>query len=121
HANEVTDSVLRVVDHYATGGDDLAIIAPGWRGTARLLRTTGGRGVPVHRIASLPLAGRTEVRLAPTSATALRRRIAAFQPAVVHLASPTILGGRAMVAAQKDGEPTAAVCQSGEAGHFRRP
>lgn len=120
HMNGVTNSVLRVVDHYATGGDDLAIIAPRWRGTDRFLRTTGGRRVPVHRIASVPLAGYADVRIATTSATALRRRIADFQPDVIHLASPTILGGRAVVAAQKEGVPTVAVYQTDIPGYTAR-
>lgn len=117
HMNGVTNSVLRLVDHYAAHGDDLGIIAPRWRGAERFLRTAGGRRVRVHRIPSVPLAGYTEVRIATTSATALRRRIADFQPDVIHLASPTILGGRAVVAAQKEGVPTVAVYQTDLPGY----
>ncbi|HLS74390.1 MAG TPA: glycosyltransferase family 1 protein, partial [Actinomycetaceae bacterium] len=120
HMNAVTTSVLRVVDHYAAAGDDLAIIAPGRRGTDGSLTATGGRRIPVHRIASVPLAGCADVRIATTGATALRRRIADFQPDVIHLASPTILGGRAVVAAQREGVPTVAVYQTDIPGHATR-
>src|SRR5699024_1686054 len=103
HMNAVTTSVLRVVDHYAAAVYLCLIIPPGRRGTDGSLTATGGRRIPVHRIASVPLAGCADVRIATTGATALRRRIADFQPDVIHLASPTVLGGRAVVAAQREG------------------
>ena len=43
-----------------------------------------------------------------------------FEPDVIHLASPTILGGRAMVAAQKAGVPTVAVYQTDIPGFTAR-
>lgn len=117
HMNGVTNSVLRVVDHFAGQGDDLEIIAPQWPHADRFWRTSGGRRVRVHRVASVPLAGYTDVRIAAASATGLRRRIAEFAPDVIHLASPTILGGRAAVAAQKAGVPTVAVYQTDIPGY----
>ena len=50
-------------------------------------------------MASAPMPGYADVRIAATSATTLRRRIDEFQPDVIHLASPMVLGGRAVVAA----------------------
>ena len=120
HMNGVTNSVLRVVDHYAAAGDDLGIIAPSWPGADKHLRTSNGRRIRVHRIASVPLAGYADVRIAATSAMALRRRIDDFQPDVIHLASPTILGGRAAVAAQKAGVPTVGVYQTDIPGYTAR-
>ncbi|MGO2606239.1 glycosyltransferase family 4 protein [Brachybacterium tyrofermentans] len=120
HMNGVTNSVLRVVDHFAAVGDDLGIIAPKWPGADRFLRTAGGRKIRVRRVASAPLPGYTEVRIAATSAASLRRRIEDFQPDVIHLASPTILGGRAVVAAQKAGVPTVAVYQTDIPGYTAR-
>lgn len=117
HMNGVTNSVLRVVDHFAAAGDDLGIIAPQWPRAERFLRTSTGRKVRVRRITSVPLAGYPDVRIAATSASALRRRIVDFQPDVVHLASPTILGGRAVIAAQKEGVPTVAVYQTDIPGY----
>ena len=113
HMNGVTNSVLRIVDHYTASGDDVAIIAPQWPRADTSLRTACGRRVKVRRIPSVPLAGYPDVRIATTSATALRRRIDEFQPDVIHLASPMILGGRAVVAAQKAGVPTVALSRKG--------
>lgn len=120
HMNGVTNSVLRVVDHFAASGDDLGIIAPKWPGTDKHLRTSCGRRVRVRRIASAPMPGYTEVRIATTSAATLRRRIDEFAPDVIHLASPMILGGRAVVAAQKAGVPTVAVYQTDIPGYTAR-
>ena len=120
HINGVTNSVLRIADHFAASGDDLEIIAPKWPGADTHLRTSCGRRVRVRRIASAPMPGYSEVRIATTSATALRRRIEEFEPDVIHLASPTILGGRAMVAAQKAGVPTVAVYQTDIPGFTAR-
>lgn len=120
HMNGVTNSVLRVVDHFAASGDDLGIIAPKWPGADKHLRTSCGRRVRVRRIASAPMPGYTEVRIATTSAATLRRRIDEFAPDVIHLASPMILGGRAVVAAQKAGVPTAAVYQTDIPGYTAR-
>jgi phosphatidylinositol alpha 1,6-mannosyltransferase len=119
HMNGVTNSVLRVVDHFA-GGDDVGIIAPKWPGADKHLRTSCGRRIRVRRIASAPMPGYTEVRIATTSATTLRRRIDEFEPDVIHLASPMILGGRAMVAAQKAGVPTVGVYQTDIPGYTAR-
>ncbi|GAA4524598.1 glycosyltransferase family 1 protein [Brachybacterium paraconglomeratum] len=120
HMNGVTNSVLRVVDHFAATGDDLGIIAPKWPGADKHLRTACGRRVRVRRIASAPMPGYSEVRIATTSAAALKRRIDEFQPDVLHLASPMILGGRAVVAAQKAGVPTVAVYQTDIPGYTAR-
>jgi len=120
HMNGVTNSVLRVVDHFAASGDDLGIIAPKWPGADKHLRTSCGRRIRVRRIASAPMPGYTEVRIATTSATTLRRRIDEFEPDVIHLASPMILGGRAAVAAQKAGVPTVGVYQTDIPGYTAR-
>lgn len=120
HMNGVTNSVLRVVDHYAAAGDDISIIAPQQPRADKFLRTACGRRIRVRRVPSVPLAGYADVRIATTSAATLRRRIADFGPDVVHLASPTILGGRAVVAAQKEGVPTVAVYQTDIPGYTAR-
>ncbi|MCT2260456.1 glycosyltransferase family 1 protein [Brachybacterium muris] len=120
HMNGVTNSVLRIVDHYTASGDDVAIIAPQWPRADTSLRAACGRRVKVRRIPSVPLAGYPDVRIATTSAAALRRRITDFEPDVIHLASPTVLGGRAVVAAQKLGVPTVAVYQTDIPGYTAR-
>lgn len=115
--NGVTNSVLRIVDEYAAAGHDLSIIAPKQRGAERFLRTTSGRKVRVRRLPSLPMLGYGDVRIATTNAGQLRRKIADFAPDVLHLASPTLLGGRAVVAAQRLGIPTVAVYQTDIPGY----
>lgn len=120
HMNGVTNSVLRITDHFAEAGDDVEIIAPQFPRADRSLRTSCGRRVAVRRIASMPLAGYPDVRIATTSAAALRRRILAVEPDVIHLASPTVLGGRAVVAAQRLGVPTVAVYQTDIPGYTAR-
>ncbi|ATG53256.1 alpha-mannosyltransferase [Brachybacterium vulturis] len=120
HLNGVTGSVLRVLDHFAATGDDLGVIAPRWPGATTSLPTSCGRQVPVRRIASAPMPGCGDVRIATTSASALRRRIDEFRPDVIHLASPMILGGRAAVAAQRAGVPTVAAYQTDVPGSTAR-
>lgn len=117
HMNGVTNSVLKVVDEFSSRGDDLAIIAPQQPRAEKFLRTACGRKIRVRRITSVPMFGYGDVRIATTSAGSLRRRIEDFQPDVVHLASPTILGGRAMIAAQQLGVPTVAVYQTDIPGY----
>ncbi|WP_245822692.1 glycosyltransferase [Brachybacterium avium] len=109
HLPGVTEPVLRMADHFAATGDDLEIIAPAAPGAEKHLRTSSGRRVRVHRIASAPLPGRPAVRIVPAGASALRRRIDEFQPDIIHLDSPLLLGGRAAVAAQRAGVPVVAV------------
>ena len=120
HLNGVSGSVLRVADHFAAAGDDLEIIAPAGRGTEHSVRTACGRRIPVHTVASAPMPGYTDVRLAAATATSLRRRMEEFGPDVVHLASPMLLGGRAAVAAQKLGLPIVAVYQTDVPGYTAR-
>lgn len=120
HMNGVTNSVLRIADQLAARGDELEIIAPQQPRATTRLRTACGTSVAVRRVPSVPLAGYPDVRIAATSAVTLRRRIAAFRPDVIHLASPTVLGGRAMVAAQKQRVPAVAVFQTDLAGYTAR-
>src|SRR5699024_4677250 len=120
HMNGVTGSVLRVADHFAATGDDLGILAPARAGADGHLRTSCRRREPLLRAPSAPLPGGTAVRIATTSASALRRRIDEFRPDVVHLASPMILGGRAAVAAQRADVPTVAVYQTDVPGYTAR-
>lgn len=119
HMNGVTNSVLRVVDHFTATGHDVSIIAPHQKGSPRFLRTACGRSVRVRHVTSVPMAGYHDVRIATTSALSLRRKIADMAPDVIHLASPTLLGGRAVVAAEKLGIPTVAVYQTDIPGYTR--
>lgn len=112
HMNGVTNSVLRIVDHFAQVGHDIQIVAPNAKGSSGLIRTACGRKVPVRRIASLPMVGYGEVRISATTNIKLGKIMSEFQPDVVHLACPTLLGGAAARAAEKLGIPTVAIYQT---------
>jgi phosphatidylinositol alpha 1,6-mannosyltransferase len=106
--NGVTNSVVRVVEHLLRCGHQPMVIAPG-RGPDSY------QGAPVVRIPAvdLPVVDSIPVGL-PTRKvlTAMRD----FQPDVVHLAAPVIVGARGLWAARKLGVPTVAVYQTDVAG-----
>lgn len=117
HMNGVTNSVLRIVDHFAELGHDIRIVAPNAKGSSAMIRTSCGRKVPVTRIASLPMMGYGEVRISATTNLKLGRIMNDFQPDVVHLACPTLLGGAAARAADKQGIATVAIYQTDIPGY----
>jgi phosphatidylinositol alpha 1,6-mannosyltransferase len=106
--NGVTNSVLRVVEHLHDRGHQALIIAPGV-GPERYLhaRVLRVRAVDLPVITSLPVGVPT-----PRVHTAL----AEFEPDVVHLASPFVLGAGGLWAARRLGVPTVAVYQTDVAG-----
>ena len=71
--NGVANSVLRVAEHLATRGHHPLVIAP--QPSSGTRRLTGPLGYPVVRVASIPLPGYPQVRVALPSrqlASALR-------------------------------------------------
>lgn len=117
HMNGVTNSVLRIVDHFAEVGHDIRIVAPNAKGSSSMIRTSCGRKIPVTRIASLPMVGYGEVRISATTNVKLGRIMSDFEPDVVHLACPTLLGGAAARAAEKLGIATVAIYQTDIPGY----
>ncbi|MFE9569947.1 glycosyltransferase family 4 protein [Streptomyces sp. NPDC006692] len=111
--NGVAHCALQTARHLAARGHQPLVIAPA---------TATGEGsdvpCPVIRVPSLPLPGYPEVRLALPS-----RRVAAAIEAhradLVHLASPFVLGVRAMAAAARLQVPALAVYQTDLAGYAR--
>ncbi|GAA1354112.1 glycosyltransferase family 1 protein [Falsarthrobacter nasiphocae] len=121
HMNGVTNSVLRVLDHLRSRGDDVIVIAPdtAWVFGHALQDPTPPQGpsdaelgVPVHRLPSLPLSGYSKVRVAAGTVSRVKRILADFGPEVVHVASPFVLGWRAIQAAQELGLPTVSIYQT---------
>lgn len=116
HVNGVTNSVLRVVEHLARRGHEARVLAPQpaaprWCGDARV----------VH-LPSLPLPGYPEVRLSLATAHRIGRALADFEPDIVHLASPFLLGGPTLRAAARLQLPVVGVFQTDVAGflaHYR--
>lgn len=121
HVNGVTNSVLRVVEQLDARGHDVMVVAPSY-GSAPLGRIAEDAaedvgGVPVHRLPALPLTGYPDVRVAGGSVARMRRRLEGFRPDVVHVASPFVLGRRAILAAQQLALPCVAVYQTDVPGY----
>jgi phosphatidylinositol alpha 1,6-mannosyltransferase len=110
--NGVTNSVLRVVDHLQHRGHEVLVVAPGFGpgrcGPGDLTRV---ERVPAVRLPPLPVGIPT-----PT----VRRALAGFNPDVVHLAAPVVLGDAAGRAARELGVPSVAIYQTDIAGFARR-
>ncbi|MCF6386507.1 glycosyltransferase family 1 protein [Mycobacterium sp. MBM] len=114
NVNGVTNSVLRVIEHLRRTGHEVLVIAPDTpRGEAPAERVHDGvrvHRVPAHMfpmVTSLPLG----VPL-PRIVGVLR----GFDPDVVHLASPALLGWGGVHAARYLGVPAVAVFQTDVAG-----
>lgn len=113
HMHGVTQSVLRVAEQLSARGDEVVIVAPDGGGDApgraAALRQVPGEviGLPAIAMPRYP-----EVRVAPGSFRRLQRLMERHAPDVVHLASPFILGFRAVNAAALLGLPSVAVYQT---------
>src|SRR5674476_264947 len=99
--NGVTNSVLRVLDTLAAEGHDAIVIAP----TAPSGRHNGFR---VIRTPAVPFM-QFPVGIPNLS---LQATLAEYKPDVVHVASPFLLGGQAIAAANRFGIPTVAIYQT---------
>jgi phosphatidylinositol alpha 1,6-mannosyltransferase len=106
--NGVTNSVLRVVEYLRAHGHEVLIVAPGAGPEhyldAPVVRT---RAVDVPVVTSLPIGVP-----GPKVTTALLD----FEPDIVHLASPFVLGAGGLRAARRLGVPTVAIYQTDVAG-----
>ncbi|GLB65738.1 glycosyl transferase [Arthrobacter mangrovi] len=109
--NGVTHSLLQVIAHLRRRGDDALIIAPAssWLDDEAPAEV---QGYPVHRLPSIPLHGYPNVRVAAGTVARIRRILADFAPDVVHVASPFVLGWRAVQAAHQLGLPAVSIYQT---------
>lgn len=107
--NGVVNSVLRVLEHLRTTGDEALIIAPAAvKGQQSVYEYQGFPVVHVPAL-SLPVVNSLPVGVpSRTVLTAMRD----FRPDVVHLASPFVLGAAGAWAARRLGVPTVAVYQT---------
>lgn len=114
NVNGVTNSVLRVLEHLRCAGHEALVIAPDTpRGEPAADKIY--EGVRVHRVPSRMFPKITSLPLGvprPRMVSVLR----GFDPHVVHLASPALLGWGGMLAARHLGVPTVAVFQTDVAG-----
>jgi phosphatidylinositol alpha 1,6-mannosyltransferase len=107
--NGVTNSVLRILDTYKQRGIQALIIAPTAPSPKYL-------GFDIIQTASFPL---KQFQVAVPGLW-LQEAIEAFNPDVVHVASPFILGGQAIAAAERLGIPSVAIYQTELTGYMDR-
>ena len=114
NVNGVTNSVLRVIEHLRRTGHEVLVIAPDTpRGEPPADRVHDG--VRVHRVPSYMFPKITSLPLGvpwPRIVAVLR----GFEPDVIHLASPALLGWGGVHAARRLGVPSVAVFQTDVAG-----
>ncbi len=114
NVNGVTNSVLRVMEHLRHHGHEVVVIAPDSpRGEPAADRVH--EGVRIHRVPSRMFPKITSLPLGiprPRMVSVLK----GFDPDIVHLASPALLGWGGMHAARHLGVPTVAIFQTDVAG-----
>jgi len=111
--NGVTNSVCRILEHFASRGHQALVITPGDDSPEEYA------GHRVVGVAGIALPGyRSFVLGLPTAR--LQKVLVDFAPDVVHLASPVSLGAAGCTAARKLGIPSVAVFQTDVAGFAKR-
>ncbi|GAA2589244.1 glycosyltransferase family 1 protein [Actinomadura fulvescens] len=120
--NGVTNSVCRVLERLEALGHEALVVAPG-----RNRRSTGPAGPAPDCYAGAPVKYVRGVALPfyPSFVLGLPTRgvtsaLAEFEPDVVHLASPLVLGASGAAAARRLDVPSVAVFQTDIAGFARR-
>lgn len=114
--NGVTHSLLKVLQHLDARGDQVLVIAPSTLENAPPTM----EGATVRRLPAVPLAGYRNIRVAMGGVLRVKTLLAEFNPDVVHLASPFVLGWRAVRAAAALGIPSVAVYQTDVPGYAAR-
>lgn len=110
--NGVTNTVCRILEHLSTRGHEALVVAPG-------PGPESYAGFPVVAVPGVGLPGYREFKLGlPTRR--VEKILRAFQPDLVHLASPIALGAAGARAARRIGVPSVAVFQTDVAGFARQ-
>lgn len=110
--NGVTNSILRVIDHLERQGHQALVVAPGFG-------PSGYSSTPVERIPALALPCYRSLSVGiPTGQ--VRAVLERFDPDVVHLAAPVVLGAAGARASRALGIPSVAVYQTDLAGFATR-
>jgi glycosyltransferase involved in cell wall biosynthesis len=102
-ADGVSLTLNRLVDYLERQGVDVRVFAPTSDDPA--IPDYAGTMVPVP---SFPLPGRSDYRVSMGLTPSVRAELEAFNPTLVHIATPDILGRHAMHVAEKRGIPVVA-------------
>lgn len=108
--NGVTTSVVKLMEYLADEGHEATLIVPAAGSPRRYA------GFPVHEVPALAYR-QFPVGLPNSLVSGL---LADFQPDVVHLASPFLLGAQAIAAANRMNVPSVAIYQTDVSGYARR-
>jgi phosphatidylinositol alpha 1,6-mannosyltransferase len=111
--NGVTGSVVRIVDHLRRRGHDALVIAPGPGPDEH-------EGTPVVRVRSVPLPVYRSLPVGVASGAWIADVLRDFDPDVVHLGAPVVLGAAGAEAANLLDVPAVAVFQTDLAGFATR-
>lgn len=117
NVNGVTNSVLRVLEHLHREGHQAMVIAPGARDFEEEIPSYLGFEIVRVPTIKVPLVNSLPVGV-PTASVALALR--SFQPDIIHLASPFVLGGAGAFAARQLRIPAVALFQTDIAGFSTR-
>lgn len=117
HVNGVTNSVLRILEHFRVRGIDAVVLAPGST-THRPPQEYAG--TPITVMPSLPVPGYPQVRISLARRATVAAVLAEHDVDVVHLASPFLTGRPAERAAHQRGLPVVAVYQTDLAAFVTR-
>ena len=113
NVNGVVNSVLRVLEHLRANGHEALVIAPGAKKGQEEIATY--EGFRIARVPAVDVPGINSLPIGvpmPSVYTELKK----FQPDVVHLASPFVLGGAGAIAAKALKLPCVAIFQTDVAG-----
>ncbi|QKJ21207.1 glycosyltransferase [Microbacterium hominis] len=117
--NGVTGSVLHVLRHLERAGHETLVIAPRAAGDEPDL-PPDLRGARTELLRSVPLPGYPEVRVVFARASRLTGILREFDPDVIHLASPFVLGWQGLAAADALRVPTVAIYQTDVVAYAHR-
>ncbi|WP_159622386.1 glycosyltransferase family 4 protein [Ruania rhizosphaerae] len=117
-ANGVTVTLLRLLEYLAARGDEVLVLAPAaGRGQDEV---TCYAGASVRRFRAVPLPGYGELRLSTPRVRTLEDHLRSFDPDVIHLAAPFLLGWQAIGAAHALDLPSVAVYQTEVPSYAKR-
>lgn len=117
NVNGVTNSVLRVLEYLKAHGHEALVIAPGARDFEEEIPHYLGFEIVRVPTVRVPLIDSLPIGVPLPSVTTVLRE---YQPDIIHLASPFVLGGAGAFAARQLRIPAIAIYQTDVAGFSQR-